>query len=120
MDQGAIWSLKVHHNTISITKMIEAIEKKKPLTEFSIFDAMQWLDVAWWKVRTKTAVKCFEQAAVSKQKQSEALQDDDHPFKDLQEQLDQLAVYNSKFFLKETTANDNASVDDSQCWSLSH
>ena len=35
------------------------------------------------------------------------------PFKDLQEQLDKLAVYNPEFFPEATTANDIVSVDDS-------
>ena len=60
MDQGVIWSLKDHYKTISIKKLIEAIEKKKSLPEFSILDAMQMLDVAWGKVRIKTIVNCFE------------------------------------------------------------
>ena len=32
---------------MSIKTFVEAIEKKKPLPEFSIPDAMQMLDVAW-------------------------------------------------------------------------
>ena len=98
---------------MSIKKLIEAIEKKKPLPEFSILDAMQMSDVAWGKVTTKTVVNCFEKAGISKEKQSEALLDADDPFKDLQEQLDKLAVYNPKFFPEGTTANDIVSVDDS-------
>ena len=39
--------------------------------------------------------------------------DADDPFKDLQEQLDKLAVYNAKFFPEGTTANGIVSVDDS-------
>ena len=35
------------------------------------------------------------------------------PFKDLQEQLDKLAVYNLEFFPEGTAANDIVSVDDS-------
>ena len=45
--------------------------------------------------------------------QSEALLNTDDRFKDLQEQLDKLAVYNPKLFPKATTANDIVSVDDS-------
>ena len=93
-DQGVIRSLKAHYKTISIKKLIEAIEKKKPLPEFSILDAMQMLDVAWGKITTKTVVNCFEKAGISKDKQSEALLDAYDPFKDLQKQLDKLAVYN--------------------------
>ena len=98
---------------MSIKKLIEAIEKKKPLPEFSILDAMQMLDLAWGKVTNKTVVNCFEKAGISKEKQSKALLDPDDPFKDLQEQLDKLAVYNPEFFPEGTTANDIVSVDDS-------
>ena len=55
----------------------------------------------------------FEKAGISKEKQSEALLDADHPFKDLQEQLDKLAVYNLEFFREGTTANKIVSVEDS-------
>ena len=64
-DQGVIRSLKAHYKTISIKKLIEAIEKKKPLPEFSILDAMQMLDVAWGKVTTKTVANCLEKAGIS-------------------------------------------------------
>ena len=38
--------------------------------------------------------------------------DADNPFKDLQEQLDKLAIYNPEFCPEGTTANDIFSVDD--------
>ena len=60
MNQGVIWSLKAHYKTMSMKKLIQAIEKKKPLPEFFILDAKQMLEVAWGKVRTKTIVNCFE------------------------------------------------------------
>ena len=50
---------------MSIKTFIEAIEKKKPLPEFSIPDAMQMLDVAWGKVTTKTVVNCLEKVGIS-------------------------------------------------------
>ena len=53
-DQGEIRSLKAHYKTMSIKKLIEAIENKKPLPEFSVLDAMQMFDVAWGKITTKT------------------------------------------------------------------
>ena len=65
------------------------------------------------RLQSKTVVNCFEKAGISKQKQSEALLDADNSFKDLQEQLNKLAVYNPKFFPEGTTANDIVSVDDS-------
>ena len=98
---------------MSVKKLIEAIEKKKPHPEFSVLDAMQMLDIAWGRVRTKTVVNCFVKAEISKEKQCDVLLDADDPFKDLQEQLDKLAVYNPEFFPEGTTANDIVSVDDS-------
>ena len=90
--------------------MTDDIEKKKPLSEFSILDAIQMFDVAWGKV---TKVNCFEKAGISKEKQSEALLDADDSFKNPQKQLDKLAVYKPKFFPEGTTANDIVSVDHS-------
>ena len=97
---------------MSTKMLIEAIEKKKPLPEFSILDAMQMSSI-WGKVTTKTAVNCFEKAGISKEKQSEALLDAEDLFKDFQEQLDELTVYNPEFFPEGTTVNDVVSVDDS-------
>ena len=53
MDQAVIPSLKAHYKMMSIKKLIQAIEKKKPLPEFSMFDAMQMLDVAWEGLQAK-------------------------------------------------------------------
>ena len=53
---------------MSIKMLIEAIEKKKPLPEFSILNAMQMLYLSWGKVTTKTVVNCFEKAGISKEK----------------------------------------------------
>ena len=41
---------------MSIKELLEAIEKKKQLPEFSILDAMQMRDVAWGRVTVKTVV----------------------------------------------------------------
>ena len=70
MDQGVIRSLKTHYKRMSIKKLIEAIEKKKTLPEFSILDALQMLDLAWGKVTTKIVVNCFQKTGISKEKQS--------------------------------------------------
>ena len=110
---GSIRSLKAQYKTMSIKKLIEAIEMKKRLPEFSILDARQMLDVAWGKFTTTTIFNCFEKAGISKEKQSEDLLYADDPFQNLREQLDKLAVYNPKFFPEGTTTNDIVSVDDS-------
>ena len=48
---------------MSIKKVIEAIEKKKPLPELSILDAIQMLDVTWERLIPKlliTVLKMLE------------------------------------------------------------
>ena len=100
MDQGVIRSLKAYYKSLSARKLIEAIEKNKPLPEFSILDAMRMLDVAWGKVTKETVVNCFAKAGISKEKQVESLSEADDPFKDLQEQLDKLAVHAPEFFAR--------------------
>ena len=98
---------------MSMKLLIETIEQKKPLPEFSVFDAMQMLEIAWGKVATKAVVNCLEKVVILKEKESEALLDGDDPFKGPQEQFDKLAVCNTKFLPEGTTANDNVSVDNS-------
>ena len=66
MDQDVIQSLKAHYKTMSIKKLIEAIEKKKPLPEFSILDAMQMLDVAWGKLQPKLLSTVLEKPEFQK------------------------------------------------------
>ena len=74
---------------------------------------MRMLDVTWGKVTKETVVNCFAKAGISKEKQVESLSEADDPFKDLQEQLDKLAVHAPEFFPEGTTAADVVSADDS-------
>ena len=65
------------------------------------------------KLQKKRIVNCFAKAGISKEKQVESLSEADDPFKDLQEQLDKLAVHAPEFFLEGATATDVVSADDS-------
>ena len=113
MDQGVIRSLKAYYKSLSARKLIEVIEKNKPIPEFSILDAIRMLDVTWGKVTKETVVNCFAKAGISKEKRVESLSEAYDPFKDLQAQLDKLAVHAPEFFPEGTTAADVVSADDS-------
>ena len=88
---------------MAIQKLIEAIEKKKSLPEFSKLDAMQMLDVLGERLQSKQllTVLLFWKSWNLKRKQSEALLDADDAFKYLQEQLNNLFVYNPTSSQKE-------------------
>ena len=113
MYQGVIRSLKAYYKSLSVRKLIETIEKNKPLPEFSILDAMRMLDVAWGKVTKETVVNCFAKAGISKEKQVKSLSEADDSFKDLKEQLYKFAVHAPEFFPEGTAAADVVSADDS-------
>lgn len=113
MDQGVIRSLKAYYKSLSVRQLIDAIEKNKPLPEFSILDAMRMLDLAWGKGKKETVINCFAKAGISKEKKAESLSEADDPFKNLQEQLDKLAVHVPEFFPEGITAADIVSADDS-------
>ncbi|XP_004209703.2 tigger transposable element-derived protein 4-like [Hydra vulgaris] len=95
MDQGVNRSLNAHYRTLSVQKLINAKEKKKPLPEITIMDAMQMLDVAWGKVKTETICNCFALAGISEKMCFDASVDVDDPFEDLKDQLEKLAVHSS-------------------------
>ena len=59
-------------------------------------------------MKSSTVINCFETAGISKEQQNAALEDDDDPFKEIQEQMDKLAVREPNFFPDGITADDDA------------
>ena len=107
-----IRSLKAHYKSISVRKLIEAIEKIKKLPVFSIVDAVKMLDLAWEKVKAITIVNCFKKAGIPEEQQDTALIENDDLFKDLQELEARLAVCAPKVFPDGSAAEDVLSVDE--------
>ena len=69
---------------------------------------MKMLDLAWQKVKTSTIVNCFAKARISKDQQKSGQSDDNHPFRDLQNQIEKLG----DFYPPGTTAEDVVSADE--------
>ena len=82
-----IRSLKAYYKSISVGKLIEAIDKNKKLPVFSILDAMKMLDFAWEKVKAIAIVNCFKKVGISEEQQDAALVENDDPFKELQDDM---------------------------------
>ena len=90
MDQGVIRSLKAHYRTLTVQLFICGVDNGQPLPKISILSAMNMLTAAWDKVSEITVQNCFKRVGISKESQECAMNDSDDPFKELDEELDNL------------------------------
>ena len=88
MDQGVIRSLKVHYRKKVVRLCIKAVERNKPLPKISILQAMKHLLSSRNAVSKETTVNYFKEFNISQSNQQAAVNDDDDPFKSLQEDLE--------------------------------
>ena len=90
MDHGTIRSLKVKYRENVVWKIIQSVEKKKTLSKISLLWGMQMLVSAWDALSTQTIVDCFWKSAISTESQKTAIVEDDNPFRELQDKIDDL------------------------------
>ena len=90
MDQGVIRSLKAHYRKKVVRLCIEGAENNKPYAKISILQAMKHLVSSWNAVSKETIVTCLRKSNISQSNQPAAVNDDDDPFKSLQEDLEKL------------------------------
>ena len=111
MDQGVIRSLKAHYRKKVVRLCIRAVESNKPLPKISIFQAMKHLVSSWNAVLKETIVNCFKKSNVSQSKQQAAVDDDDDPFKSLQEDLEKLHELDNDAIQSNLSAESFADLD---------
>ena len=85
--------LEANYKALALQRLVVAIDKGKDLLVFSILDAMKNLDLVWQKVKTSTIVNCFAKAGILKDQQKSAQSVDDGPFRDLQNQIENLGEF---------------------------
>ena len=90
MYQGVVRSLKAHYRKNVVCLCIKVVESNKLFPKISILQAMKHLVSSWNAVSKETIVNCFKKSKVSQSKQQAAVNDDDDPFKSLQEDLEKL------------------------------
>ena len=90
MDQGVIRSLKAHYRKKVVRLCIKAVESNKLLPKISILQALKHLASSWNAVSEETTVNCFKKSDITQSNQQAAVNDDDDPFKSLQEDLQKL------------------------------
>ena len=108
MDQGVIQSLKAKYHTRVIKKIIAAIDQGKQATPISILEAMKILVLSWGDVTSTTIVNCFKKGGFSET----AISEDDDPFANLNEALDELKQRDENVVPKAYNTEDLLSVDD--------
>ena len=90
MDQGVIRSLKAQYRKKVVRLCIKGVESNKPYPKISILQAMKHLVSSWNAVSKETVVTCLKKSNISQSNQPAAVDDDDDPFKSLQEDLEKL------------------------------
>ena len=90
MNQSVIRSLKAQYHKNVVRKIIQSVEKKKTLPKNSLLLEMQLLVAAWYTLTTKTIVNCFRKSKISIESQKAAIAEKDDPFKELEEEFENL------------------------------
>ena len=112
VDQGIIRCLKAHYRKRLVKLILRCPDSNKALTKVSLLTALQLLASAWNEVSQATLVNCFKKGKISDKDQTIAINDEDDPFKEINEDLQELREKDSSLMPESMTAEDLASVDD--------
>ena len=111
MDQGVIRSLKAHYQKKVVCLSIKTVESNKPLPKISILQAVKHLVSSWNAVSKETNVNYFKKSNLSQSNQQAAVNDDDDPFKSLQEDLEKLHELDNDAIQPNLSAESFADLD---------
>ena len=120
MDQGVIRCLKAHYRKRLVKLILCNLDSNKPLPKISLITALQLLVSAWNEVSKATIVNCFRKSKISEKDQKNAVNDEDDPFKEMSEELQNLREKDSSLVPENLTAEDFASMDDVVVSTASH
>ena len=111
MDQGVICSSKAKYHKNVPRKIIQSVEKKKTLPKISLLQGMQMLVPAWDAPFTQTIANCFRKSGISTESQETTLAEDDDPFWELQNEIDDLRSVQPNFIEEDFDASTFADFD---------
>ena len=111
MDQGVIRSLKAKYRKNVVRKIIQSVEKKKTLPKILLLQGMQMIVSAWDELSTKTIVNCFRKSGIPTEGQETAIAEDEDPFRELQDEIDDLRSVQPNLIEKDFDATTFADVD---------
>ena len=111
MDQGVIRSLKAKYRKNIVRKIIQSVEKKKTLPKISLLQVMQILVSAWDALLTQAIVNCFRKSGISTESQKTTIAEDGDPFRELQDEIDDLRSVQPNLIEEDFDATTFADVD---------
>ena len=111
MDQGVIRSLKAKYHKNVVRKVIQSVEKKKTLPKISLLHGMQMSVSDWDALLTQTIVNCFWESGISTESQKTAIAEDDDPFRELRDEIDDLRSVQPNLIEEDFDATTFADVD---------
>ena len=92
--------------------ILHSLDSNKPLPKASLLTALQLFASAWNEVSQATIVNCFKKAKISDKEQTIAINNENDPFKQINEDLQELREKDSSLMPESMTEEDLASADD--------
>ena len=112
MDQGVRRCLKAHYRKRLVKLILRSLDSNKSLPKVSLLTALQLLVSAWNEVSETTVVNCFKKAKISEKDQTIAINDEDDPFKEINENLKELTEKEPSLMPENMAAEDFATAND--------
>ena len=92
MDQGVIRALEDYYRTNVVRRQINYVDEDKVEPKINILTAMRMLVKSWDAVSTNTVNNCFRKAGILEETQFASINDEDDPFKILQQNVDEVKL----------------------------
>ena len=90
MDQGVIRALKAFYRTNVVRRQFKYVDEDKTTPEINILQAMHMLVKSWGAISINTVKNCFRKAGISQETQVASNNEEDEPFRLLQQNVDEL------------------------------
>ena len=112
MDQCVIRCLKAHYSKRLVKLILHNLDSNKLLPKVSFLAALQLLASAWNEVSQTRIVNCFKKTKISEKDQTIAINGQDDPFKEINENLKEVREKEPRQVPENITAEDFATVGD--------
>ena len=112
MDQGVIICLKAHYRKLLVKLILHSLDSNKPLLKVLLLRALQLLVSTWKEVSQTTIINCFKKSKISEKDQTIAINDEDDPFKEINENLKELTEKEPSLMPENMAAEDFATAND--------